>query len=102
MYVKKFCHALAVGDDMWLEIVIRVERPSDISAITGVTTAAFYHMPYKSGIEQIIVLALRKPGRLTLSLVAKHNGEVIFHVACSPVTISSKNVGWYGLGPISV
>lgn len=32
----------------------------------------------------------------------KSDGEIIGHVAISPVTISSGACGWFGLGPISV
>ncbi len=39
---------------------------------------------------------------MTLSLVAEEEGEVIGHIAFSPVTITPFAVGWYGLGPVSV
>src|SRR5690606_38772579 len=38
----------------------------------------------------------------TLSLVAVDGGQIVGHVALSPVTLSSGATGWYGLGPISV
>jgi putative acetyltransferase len=39
---------------------------------------------------------------LTLSLVAENNGDIIGHIAFSPVTISDGTKDWYGLGPVSV
>lgn len=37
-----------------------------------------------------------------MSLVAEEEGEIVGHVAISPVSISDGASGWYGLGPISV
>ena len=34
--------------------------------------------------------------------MAELDGEVVGHVALSPVSISDGSAGWYGLGPISV
>ena len=39
---------------------------------------------------------------LAISLVAEVDGEVVGHIAFSPVTISDGSQNWYGLGPISV
>jgi putative acetyltransferase len=39
---------------------------------------------------------------LTISLVAEIDGQVVGHIAFSPVTISDGAIGWYGLGPVSV
>jgi putative acetyltransferase len=49
-----------------------------------------------------VILALRKAGALTVSLVAEMEGHVVGHIAFSPVTISDGTPGWYGLGPVSV
>ena len=50
--------------------------------------------------------SLRAANELTLSIVAEEHGQIIGHVALSPVTITDdqgrKADGWYGLGPISV
>ncbi len=35
-------------------------------------------------------------------MVATEDGLIVGHVAISPVTITSGETGWYGLGPISV
>lgn len=81
---------------------IRSETPADARAIEAVTTAAFLTAKHASHTEQCIVDALRRMGKLTVSLVATADGEVIGHVAVSPVSISDGAAGWYGLGPICV
>ncbi|MDQ8154760.1 MAG: N-acetyltransferase [Gemmatimonadota bacterium] len=82
--------------------VIRQESPSDAAAIHAVTAAAFLNAPHTAHTEQFIVEALREAGALSISLVAEQDGEVVGHVALSPVLISDGSAGWYGLGPISV
>lgn len=84
------------------QLLIRDEQPGDIETISHITQAAFAAQPYSSHTEQFIVAALRDAGQLTLSLVALEDDEVVGHVAVSPVTLSSGDTGWHGLGPISV
>ena len=81
---------------------IRLERPADIDAIRTLTTAAFQNAPHSNHTEAAIIDALRDAGALTLSLVAVDNGELVGHIAFSPVAINSETNGWYGLGPVSV
>lgn len=81
---------------------IRNETPPDIAAIAAVTENAFRDAAHTSHTEQYIVDALRKAGQLAVSLVAEADGEIVGHVAVSPVTVSDGSPGWYGLGPISV
>jgi putative acetyltransferase len=83
-------------------IQIREETKDDIAAITAVTAAAFETMEISNHTEQFIIEGLRAAGALTLSLVAEVNGEVVGHIAFSPITISDGSQGWYGLGPVSV
>ncbi|MBD3886079.1 N-acetyltransferase [Phormidium tenue FACHB-886] len=85
-----------------MNIEIRKEIASDIADIEALTEAAFRNMPYSSHTEQLIVNALRNSGNLTISLVAEADGQIVGHVAVSPVFISDGSQGWYGLGPISV
>jgi putative acetyltransferase len=85
-----------------MNIKIRSEAPSDVAAIEAVTIAAFLNAPHTSHTEQFIVNALRKAGQLSVSLVAEDNGDIIGHVAVSPVSVSDGSEGWFGLGPISV
>ena len=85
-----------------MNIGIRNETAADIQAIEAVTTAAFRHAPHTSHTEQFIVSALRRAGQLTISLVADIEGTVVGQVTVSPVTISDRSSGWFGLGPISV
>jgi putative acetyltransferase len=81
---------------------IRQERPEDAAIIRELTDAAFKDMPFSDQTEAKVVDALRAAGALTLSLVATEGGEVIGHVAFSPVTINGSAGDWYGLGPVSV
>ena len=85
-----------------MNITIRDEQPEDIKCIDDLTKAAFLNEEHSSHTEQFIVDSLRKNGQLTISLVAVENSSIVGHVAISPVTISSGETGWYGLGPISV
>ena len=83
-------------------IEIRSERAEDAPQIAAVTTAAFAGEPHSSGTEAAIVAGLRVAGALTVSLVAEDAGELLGHVAFSPVTIDGRSAGWFGLGPVSV
>jgi len=85
-----------------MTIEIRNELATDVDAINAVTIAAFTDAPHTGHTEQFIVKALRSTGKLSISLVAERDGEVVGHVAVSPVSISDGSTGWYGLGPISV
>lgn len=83
-------------------MLIRPETPADSEAITEITIAAFADHPFSQQTEQFIVLALRKAGALSLSLVAEDDGRVVGHVAFSPVSIAGQSCAWYGVGPVSV
>ena len=85
-----------------LEFEIRNESANDAAAIEAVTVAAFASAAHTAGTEHFIVAALRRAGALAVSLVAEVGGEIVGHVAVSPVTLSDGTTGWYGLGPISV
>ena len=83
-------------------MLIRPEIPADHDAIHELTRIAFEPMPYSAGTEADIIRRLRADGDLTISLVAEENGEIVGHVAFSPVSIDGRHDGWFGLGPISV
>lgn len=83
-------------------MIIRNETSSDIEAISKVTIAAFKNLAISNHTEQFIINALREANALTISLVAEIDGQVVGHIAFSPVTISDGAIGWYGLGPVSV
>ncbi|MCC7118543.1 MAG: N-acetyltransferase [Anaerolineales bacterium] len=85
-----------------MEALIRSEMQTDIEGIEKITLAAFTGKPYSNQTEHLIVNELRKAGALTLSLVAEVNENVIGHIAFSSVRINEKDLGWYGIGPISV
>ena len=84
------------------EITLRDETESDFAAIRDVTEAAFRTLAISGHTEQFIIEALRTAGALTISLVAERDGQVVGHIAFSPVTMSDGTPGWYGLGPVSV
>lgn len=85
-----------------MTVEIRAEAPGDVASIRAVTTAAFENAPFSNQTEAAIVDALRHEGALSLSLVATDAGELVGHVAFSPVLIDGQTGGWYGLGPVSV
>ena len=77
-------------------ITVRPEIPDDLEAIRAVQIGA-----YPTTAEARLVDLLRAAGRLTVSLVALGEGEVIGHVGFSPVTVSTGAVG-IGLAPVAV
>lgn len=83
-------------------MLIRSEKAEDANAIHELTWVAFEPMPYSNNTEAQIVRDLRASGDLTLSLVAEEDGEIIGHIAFSPIAVGDIEDGWYGLGPISV
>ena len=85
-----------------MTIHIRPETPANIPHITAITQAAFLTEVHSSHTEQFIINALRKAGALSLSLVAEQNGEVVGHIAASPVQVGEHGGNWYGLAPLSV
>lgn len=85
-----------------MNIEVSNEKSGDEARIHQVTEQAFLGAPHTDHTEQFIVDALRRSGALTVSQVAKTDGEIIGHVAISPVTLSGGATGWFGLGPISV
>lgn len=87
---------------MTKQISIRDEKSTDIKTIFEITKTAFETMEFSDHTEQFIVDALRKAGVLTLSMVAEMDGNVVGHIAFSPVTMSDGTPNWYGLGPVSV
>jgi putative acetyltransferase len=83
-------------------MIIRKERISDCNAISDVTIAAFKTLAISQNTEQFIINGLRSANALTISLVAEIEGEIVGHIAFSPVTFSDGSLNWHGLGPISV
>ncbi|MDR7142028.1 GNAT family N-acetyltransferase [Rhizobium sp. BE258] len=81
---------------------LREETAADIPLIRALITRAFAPMPFSSQTEAAIVDALRDRGKLSVSLIAEDEGNVVGHVAFSPVAIDGADLGWYGLGPIAV
>lgn len=81
------------------DIEVRPERPEDRPRIHRVNALAFGQPD-----EADIVDALRAAGALTLSLVAVHDGNLVGHIAFSPVSIESVSGDFeaIGLAPMAV
>lgn len=84
------------------DITIRFEEASDVEAISRIAASAFRGHPYSRGAEPFIIDGLRRDGALSVSLVAERDGEVVGHIAFSPVEISDGARNWQALGPVSV
>jgi putative acetyltransferase len=82
-----------------MPIIYRLELPGDIAAIQAVNRAAF-----STDAEARLVDALRASGRLIVSLVADDAGQIVGHVAFSPVTLSAAHPAADGIGlaPLAV
>ncbi|MYM64201.1 GNAT family N-acetyltransferase [Pseudomaricurvus sp. HS19] len=85
-----------------MDVQICNESYDDAARIHEVTAEAFLNAPHADHTEQFIVDALRRAEALTISQIAMVDGEIVGHVAISPVTLSTGVTGWFGLGPISV
>jgi putative acetyltransferase len=83
-------------------VIVRDERASDRTNIAEVTAAAFRDAPHTDGTEHALPAKLRDEGHLAVSLVAEADGQLVGHVAFSPVTVSDGSTDWFGLGPVSV
>ena len=81
---------------------IRKEQPRDMDAIYHVTAAAFETMPFSDQSEPERVNQLRADGDLSLSLVSEVDGQIVGHIAFSPVFFDGAPGDWFGLGPVSV
>lgn len=79
-----------------MNVVIREEQPADVSAIDFVLQASF-----PTFAEARLVQLLRNEGALTLSLVAEVDGQIVGHVAFSPVATAHDRQG-VGLAPVAV
>jgi len=79
--------------------VIRPEQPEDIESIRNINKEAFGREN-----ESKLVDKLRSRGVLTISLVAVQDGEVVGHIAFSPVVVEPETSGFMAitLGPIAV
>jgi putative acetyltransferase len=84
------------------EAVIRAEKVSDIAAIRRVVTAAFAGVIHSNHKESLLVDELRNSTALSVSMVAEYHGQIVGHVAFSPVTVDGHLCDWYGLAPLAV
>ena len=82
---------------------VRPEREGDETGIAWVITSAFAAAGHSQGNEAEIVRRLRAGRELEASYVAATPaGEIVGHVAFSPVRVDGDECGWYGLGPLAV
>jgi putative acetyltransferase len=80
-------------------LIVRRERPEDIAAVRRVNECAFARPD-----EANLVDTLRMGSKVTLSLVAVEDGQIVGHILFSPVTIESgdRTFPAAGLGPMAV
>jgi putative acetyltransferase len=78
-------------------VSIRPEQPADAAAIRRVLETAF-----PTAAEAHLVELLRAACRLTISLVAEVDDEIVGHIAFSPVEIEGTPVEAVGLAPLAV
>ena len=80
-------------------MVIRLEKPEDMESIRNTNKEAF-----RRENESKLVDKLRNRGVLVISLIAVQGGEVVGHIAFSPVVVESETSGFMAiaLGPIAV
>ncbi len=83
-------------------MIIRKEQREDIGAISSVIDIAFTDHPHTTNNESTIVNKLRNTRKLSLSLVATKNGEIVGHVGFSRIFVNSCDYDWFGLAPLSV
>ena len=83
-------------------MTIRPETPHDYHAIENVHIAAFANHPYSRQTEHLIVNALRADHAVSVSLVAETAGEIVGHIAFSPLKINGHDCRWFLLGPVGV
>jgi putative acetyltransferase len=82
---------------------IRPERDGDEAAIAQVIGSAFAGQAYANGHEAEIVRRLREAAELEISYVAiTASGNIVGHVAFSPVEIDGRQGSWFGLAPLAV
>lgn len=74
-------------------IAIRSEQPEDKDAIHRVNEQAF-----NASEEAILVDQLREHGKVVLSLVAVHDGQVVGHILFSPIVIETADQALEGVG----
>jgi putative acetyltransferase len=82
---------------------IRREQDGDEGAITHVIASAFAGVEWSDGTEAQIASRLRDSFELEASYVAvTPSGNIVGHIAFSPVEIDGQACGWYGLAPLAV
>ena len=80
-------------------LIIRRETPEDVDSIRYVNEQAFGQEN-----ESVLVEKLRNHGVLSISLVAVRDGEIVGHIAFSPVKVESEGLSFeaIALAPMAV
>lgn len=80
-------------------IQIRPEQPEDLTAIRHINERAF-----NGPAEADLVDRLREHSKVTLSMVAVHEAQIVGHILFSPVVIesTSQSIPAVGLAPMAV
>jgi putative acetyltransferase len=73
------------------------EQPVDATAIHALVAGCF-----NTTAEATVIDRLRTAGRLTISLVAEVDGQIVGHVGFSPLTIDDRPTDGLGLAPLAV
>jgi putative acetyltransferase len=85
-----------LGGQALIQAVRWAEAPGDRPAMTALLESCF-----PTPAEARLVMALRQAGRLTVSLVATDQGQIVGHVAFSPVSTAAGPTG-VALAPLAV
>lgn len=80
-----------------MQFIVRDETKADHAGIDAVLSNAFPG----SG-EANLVARLRENDHLAISLVAVEGGDIVGHIAFSPVTIGDEPTSGFGLAPVAV
>ena len=99
---KRSAREAPTDEGIVFEVLIRAEQVSDIEPIRRVVTVAFAAVLQSNQKESLLVDELRDCGALSVSLIAEFKGQVVGHVAFSPVTVDGLLCDWFGLGPLAV
>src|SRR5690606_6230426 len=84
------------------DMPIRNETPECAAVIRRLEDQAFRNTARSSEKEGKTIAVLRAAEAHSLSLVAEEDGQVLGHVAVSPVLVGGADRGWQGHGPVSV
>ena len=87
-------------------VTIRKEMDTDISKINAMYMDLYHYCLTQNANDEVkkhdVIEELRLNGALLLSLVADMEGDIVGHIAFSPVKINDNDSKWVKLGPVNV